>query len=308
MLNFKFYLYTLCVMGKIKCIFGALAGIVVAFAIYFAFKSELTLVLHPKGIIAKNELNLITKNVILMLIILVPTFILILVTAWKYRANNQKAKYAPDQSHRQALLWAIPSAIVVIMATITWDATHKLDPYNPLDSEMKPLTIQVIALDWKWLFIYPEQEIATVNFVQIPEQTPIHFMLAADGSPMNSFWIPQLSGQIYCMAGMISSLHVMADGPGTYVGKAAEINGKGYAKMTFTAKSSSQADFEDWLAHVKKSSLQLNRRAYDALIAPSIEHPVELYAKVEKNLFHQVIVKYAHPTTKKLWENSFTEN
>ncbi len=197
-----------------------------------------------------------------MLIIIVPTFILLFVVAWKYRAKNAKAKYDPEHSHGvfgELILWMIPSVVIAVMAVITWNATHKLDPYKPLESEVKPLTIQVVALDWKWLFIYPEQGIATLNFVQFPERTPIHFELSADGSPMNSFWIPQLSGQIYSMTGMTTQLHIMADGPGEYTGRAAEINGEGFADMTFVAKSTSQSDFEDWVAERKTISSATNR-------------------------------------------------
>ena len=181
------------------------------------------------------------------------------------------------------------------MAVRTWDATHQLDPFKPLESEVKPLTIQVVALDWKWLFIYPEQEIATVNFVQIPARTSIHFMLSADGSPMNSFWIPQLSGQIYSMSGMTTSLHMMADVPGIYTGRAAEINGEGYADMTFVVKSTTEADFDAWIASVKQSSLQLTDPIYNELIKPSIKNPVTLYSYVEKDLYNKIVMKYMHP-------------
>jgi cytochrome o ubiquinol oxidase subunit 2 len=189
-------------------------------------------------------------------------------------------------------LWAIPSVIIAVMGAITWYATHKLDPYRPLDSNISPLTIQVVALDWKWLFIYPEQEIATLNFVQFPERTPIHFELSADDSPMNSFWLPALSGQIYAMTGMRTSLHMMADAPGVYEGRAAEINGQGFADMTFIAKSTKQSDFDDWVTFVKKSPLQLTQSAYDELTTPTQNHPITLYSYVEKDLFHKIIMKY----------------
>ena len=191
---------------------------------------------------------------------------------WKYCIKNEDAKYDPDHTYGplgELIMWGLPSIIVVVMAIVTWDATHKLNPYKPIESEVKPLTIQVVALDWKWLFIYPEQGIATLNFFHIPEQTPIHLRLTADGSPMNSFWIPQLSGQIYSMTGMSTQLHLMADGPGEYVGRAVEINGEGYADMTFSVKSTSPKDFEDWVAEVKKSPLHLTEDVYNELVKPS---------------------------------------
>jgi cytochrome o ubiquinol oxidase subunit 2 len=197
---------------------------------------------------------------------------------------------------KQAILWLIPTGIVAVMAVISWHYTHALDPYKPLTNGVKPLNIQVVALDWKWLFIYPEQGIATVNFVQFPANTPIHFSLAADDSPMNSFWIPELSGQIYSMTGMSTSLHVMADGPGSYRGRAAEINGVGYADMTFVAKSSETEDFAGWVASVKQSPLQLTYATYEDLIQPSIHHPVTLYSFVEEGMYHQIMMKYMyHP-------------
>ncbi|HEY4831239.1 MAG TPA: COX aromatic rich motif-containing protein [Waddliaceae bacterium] len=287
-------------MAKIKFIIGILAIISGILAIFFVLRNENALVIHPKGVIAHNELNLMITNLLLMLIVIVPTFILLLVIAWKYRAKNPKAEYDPEHSYGffgELILWLIPSVIVAVMAVITWNATHALDPYKPLQSEVKPLSIQVVALDWKWLFIYPEHGIATVNFVQFPERTPIHFALSADGSPMNSFWIPQLSGQIYSMTGMITPLHIMADGPGEYMGRAAEINGEGYADMTFVATSAAQSDFDDWVAHVKQSPLQLTDRAYNELVKSSKNNPIALYSYVEKDLFNKIVMKYMHPST-----------
>lgn len=282
-------------MGKIKFIVGLVAIVAYFLASYFILHSNHALVTHPKGMIAHQELDLIITNTILMLIVIVPTFILLLIVAWKYRADNKKTEYRSKSSHGFLInltFWIVPSIVVAAMAVITWNATHQLDPYKPLESGVKPLKIQVVALNWKWLFIYPDQEIATVNYVEFPEKTPIHFVLSADGSPMNSFWIPELSGQIYCMTGMITPLHMMADAPGVYSGKAAEINGQGYARMNFVAKSSSPSDFEDWVAEVKESSLQLTEALYDELIKPSESNPITFYSYVEDNLFNKIIMKY----------------
>jgi cytochrome o ubiquinol oxidase subunit II len=289
-------------MKRFKIAVSALALIGAGLAIFFVLKSDKALLAHPKGIIAHQELHLIIKNYLLMLIIVIPTLIFLFVTAWKYRAKNKKAKYDPDHSHGkwgEIILWMIPAVVVAIMAMITWDAAHELDPYKPLDSEVTPLRIQVVALDWKWLFIYPEQGIATVNFIQFPEHTPIDFELSADGSPMNSFWIPQLSGQIYAMTGMTTPLHIMASEPGEYTGRAAEINGEGFADMTFIAKATTRSDFEDWVARVKQSPLQLTARAYSEFAEPSKNNPIVLYSYVEKDLFHQIVEKYMHHPSKK---------
>ena len=219
---------------------GLFAVIVGVIGITVVLASEHALVVHPKGIIAQGELELIITNFCLMLIIIVPTYLFLFTVVWKYCIKKEHTKYDPDHSFGklgELLMWGLPSLIVLIMAIVLWDATHELNPYKPIDSEKKPLTVQVVALNWKWLFIYPEQGIATLNFFHIPEKTPIHFKLCADGSPMNSFWIPQLSGQIYAMTGMTTQLYLMADRPGEYMGKAVEINGQGYADMTFIAKS-----------------------------------------------------------------------
>jgi cytochrome o ubiquinol oxidase subunit 2 len=284
-------------MRVVKLMIGALAILVTACAIFFVLRDEKTLLLHPKGTIAQSELTLIATHYFLMFILVIPTYILFFVIAWKYRAKNTKAKRDPEQTGTvfgEVLLWIIPSTIIAVMIGITWFETHRLDPYRPLESEVEQMTIQVVALDWKWLFIYPEHNIATINFVQFPEKTPIHFALAADGSPMNSFWIPELSGQIYSMAGMITSLHLMADGAGEYAGRAAEINGQGFADMTFVAKSTSNEEFASWVREAKQSDLQLNDRTYEELLHSSINHPVTIYSQVDENLFDQIVMKYMY--------------
>lgn len=282
---------------KIKFLIGLLAVIIGVVGCVIVLGSEHALVVHPKGIIAQHQLELIITNIIFMLIIIVPTYLLLFTVVYKYCINKEKAKYDPDHSFGPAgelMMWGLPSIVVVVMSVVTWNATHKLNPYKPIESENKPLIVQVVALNWKWLFIYPEQGIATLNYLYIPERTPIHLKLAADNSPMNSFWIPQLSGQIYSMAGMTTQLFLMADGPGEYTGRAVEINGEGYAGMTFLVKSSSQKDFEDWVAQVKKSSIHLTEDFYDELAKPAVNTNVILFSEVEKDLFHQIIQKYMY--------------
>lgn len=282
-------------MKKISLCLGILATLGAIGASFYVLTHESALVTHPKGIIAREELHHINTHILLMLIVVVPAMILLGFTAWKFSAKNSKAKHLPEKTSgvwAQILIWIIPSSIIAAMIVTTWTATHKLDPYKPLESDVAPLNIQVVALNWKWLFIYPEQAIATINFVQFPERTPIKFSLAADGSPMNSFWIPELSGQIYSMTGMVTPLHIMADGPGIYPGRAAEINGEGYAGMTFTAKSSTQGDFDSWVEEVKKSPQHLSESVYNELVKPSENHPVTLYSHVEKELFNKIVMKY----------------
>lgn len=262
--------------------------------IYFVLQSEDALLTHPKGVIAQRELEVIVRHIILMLIIVAPTVIAVLIVAWKYH-DQRNEDYDPEHSHGpfgELILWIIPSIIIAIMMFETWYVSHELDPHQPLKSDVKPLMIQVIALDWKWLFIYPEQGVATLNFIQFPDKTPINLSLTGDNSPINSFWIPQLSGQIYAMSGMITPLHIMADEPGIYSGRAAEINGEGLAHMTFVAKSSSQADFEKWIEEVKKSPLKLSDSTYKEIAERSINNKVALYSTVEKDLFNKIVMKY----------------
>lgn len=271
---------------------AAVVGIVVVLA------SENALVVHPKGIIAHQELELIIINILLMLSIIFPTYILLFLVVWKYCISQKMTKYEPEHKYGikgQLIMWALPAVIVIALSIVTWDKTHKLNPYKPLEGDSDPLVVQVVALNWKWLFIYPEQGIAVLNYLQIPERTPIHLKLAADGSPMNSFWIPQLSGQIYAMTGMATQLYLMADGIGEYTGKEVEINGDGYADMTFTVKSTSGKDFNDWVEQVKKSPKHLSEDAYNELVKPHIIKSVILYSEVENDLYLKLIRKYKYP-------------
>lgn len=284
---------------KKKLFIGLFLLIIAVIGIVLVLASENALVVHPKGLIAQSELTLIITNIILMLIIIVPTYIFLFAVVWKYCIRKEQAKHDPEHSYGRVgvlLMWGLPSIIVVIMSIHTWNKTHELNPYKPLESDVKPLTIQVVALDWKWLFIYPELGIATLNYFHIPEQTPIRLQLSADGTPMNSFWIPQLSGQIYSMTGMTTQLYLMADGPGQYTGKAVEINGLGYADMTFAAESSSQIDFDAWIVQVKNSSDQLTEDIYNELAKPAVNKTTLFFSEVEEGLFDKIIQKYMYPT------------
>jgi len=255
-------------------------------------------VLNSKGLVAAEQRNILVTAVLLMLIIIVPVIILTVVFAIKYRASNTKASYAPTWAHSTLLefiWWAIPCIIIVILAIITWVSSHELDPYRPLDNPEKPLKIQVVALDWRWLFIYPEQNIATVNFVEFPANKPIRFYISAD-APMNSFQIPQLAGQIYAMAGMRTKLNMIADKPGDYDGYATQYNGNGFVKMRFIAKATeSTDDFNRWVNKVKKSPNILNVNAYNQLSKPNDSTDTLYYSAVTDNLFKSIIMKYTNP-------------
>jgi cytochrome o ubiquinol oxidase subunit II len=188
----------------------------------------------------------------------------------------------------------VPLILISILAVITWKSSHDLDPFKPLNSSTPPMTIQVVSLQWKWLFIYPKQNIATVNLVQFPVNTPISFEITSD-APMNSFWIPQLGGQIYAMSGMSTHLQLMASQPGEYRGESANISGAGFAGMHFSAKASSAADFDQWVQLVRLTKGSLSDAAYNKLAAPTQNDPVSYYSSVSNGLYNTVVDKYMAP-------------
>lgn len=266
-------------------------------------------VLNPKGIIADQQKSLIVFTVLLSLVVVVPVFILLFVISWKYREGNTKAKYTPDNDHNTALeivWWGIPIAIILLLSVITWKTSHELDPYKALESDTKPLTIQVVALQWKWLFIYPEQGIASVNLLPFPEKTPLNFLITSD-APMNSFWIPSLGGQVYAMSGMTTKLHLMADSVGTYKGSSANISGEGFAKMKFDANSLSRDDFDAWVSKAKSSGNMLSDKTYATLAAPSTVDSPSAYTLQSKDLFTNILMKYMTPTSHEMHGTHATE-
>jgi cytochrome o ubiquinol oxidase subunit 2 len=274
---------------KIQVLIGLVAFTLL---IGYAFQTSNLTLLNPKGIIALKERNLIITIILLMLAVVIPVFGLTAYIAWNYRDGNKKAKYAPGHNSKfEAMWWAIPSVVVLVLAVITWKSTHELDPFKQIKSDKKPITIQVVALQWKWLFIYPEQNIATVNFIQFPAQTPVNFELTAD-APMNSFWIPQLGGQMYAMAGMSTSLHLMASAPGDFAGSAAEISGRGFAGMRFLARASTQANFDAWVQSVKKSPNTIDLASYNKLSEPSENNQMTYFSSATNDLYHQVMMKF----------------
>lgn len=254
--------------------------------------------LNPKGLIALKEYNLLVFTTLLGFIIVIPVFVLTIAIAWRYREGNTKAKYTPNVSGSrlaEAIWWGIPIILITVLSVVTWTSTHELDPHKPLVSDVKPVTVQVVALDWKWLFIYPEENIASVNLVQFPVNTPVNFQITAD-APMNSFWIPQLGGQIYAMAGMTTQLHLNATEIGDYKGSSANISGEGFSGMRFTARASSQADYDSWVKSIKDSSASLDKTEYAKLAKPSIDNPIAHYASAADGLYDTILMKYMMPS------------
>lgn len=255
--------------------------------------------LSPAGIIAEKQKALFLTVGSLGLVIILSVIAAAFFIVFKYRETNEKALFTPEATGTKSQMlfwWVIPTLIVFLMGIITWESTHALDPFKPLISDRKPMTIQVVALRWKWLFIYPEQNIATVNYLVIPEKTPITFELTAD-APMNSFWIPRLGGQMYAMEGMVTRTHLMADKTGEFEGSTAEISGVGFAGMRFITKSVTSDEFTYWVGKTKTSSLMLDTLTYTQLAKPSEDAKPVFYSAVEQNLYNGIVMKYMPKTS-----------
>ena len=255
-------------------------------------------VIFPTGKIAFEERSLLFQIQWIMLLVIIPVYILTFVFSWRYSAQNPKGTYDPDlvdNKLAEYVWWGFPLIMTVIVCILTWIKTEELDPYKPIESDKKPVIIQAVALQWKWLFIYPEEKIASVNFLQIPKDTPIHFEITAD-APMNSLWIPDLGGQIYAMPGMTTQLYLIGNEIKDSRGSSANISGEGFAGMHFIARTSTEKDYQEWVTLGKKSSRLLNSDAYKKLSAPSIDHPVEMYQLTDPSLFNQIINKYMQPS------------
>lgn len=254
-------------------------------------------VLFPKGIIGIEQRNLLFVIQAIMLLVIIPVYILTFIFSWKYNAENPHGKYDPDlvdSTLLEYIWWGIPIVLTAIVSIITWNQTYALDPYKPIESDKEPLTIQVVALQWNWLFIYPEEKIATLNHLQFPKDTPLHFVLTAD-APFNSFWIPELGGQIYAMPKMRTELNLIAQEEGEFRGSSANISGIGFADMTFMAKATSEEEHKKWVEQAKTSSKELDFAAYQKLAKPSSKTPIETYQLIDNDLFDQIIMKFMHP-------------
>jgi cytochrome o ubiquinol oxidase subunit II len=253
-------------------------------------------ILNPKGFIASEQKKLIIRTIATMFIVALPVLFTTFFFAWKYRANGN-SKYEPnlDRSPKlQLAWWAALCMITLVLAIIATKGSHALDPRKPLESTTDPLTIQVVALEWKWLFIYPEQNIASVNFLQFPKDTPINFEITAD-APMNSFWIPQLGGQMYAMSGMVTKLSLIASEVGIYSGFSNNISGEGFAGMKFIAKASSAEDFNAWVETVRFYGNKLDLAEYEQLAKQSHNNPTA-YFRPQDNLFNAVVMKFMAPS------------
>lgn len=257
-------------------------------------------VLHPSGDIAIRQAHLVVVTTLLMLLIIIPVIFLVIIFAWRYRKSNSHAKYDPNWHHSTKLelvIWGIPLAMVITLGTITWISTHRLDPFRPLDridathpipAGMKPLEVDVVALDWKWLFIYPQQGIATVNKLVTPVNVPVRFKITST-TAMNAFYIPAMAGMIYAMPGMQTELNAVMNKPGVYDGLSANYSGAGFYGMHFKYDAVSNADFEQWVQQTRAAGGDLDRANYLTLAKPSQRDPVRLYSAVDPALFGAIV-------------------
>ncbi|MGA0587350.1 ubiquinol oxidase subunit II [Dyella sp. KRB-257] len=262
--------------------------------------------LDPAGDVARQQSDLMIASVILMSLIVVPVLVAIGVIAWRYRASNPSAAYEPEWDHStqfELVVWAAPLLIIVVLGAMTWIGTHQLDPYRPLrrisahrpmPTHIEPLEVQVVSLDWKWLFFYPQYGIATVNEMAAPVDRPIHFKLTSKDT-MNAFFVPTLAGMIYTMPGMQTVLHAVINKPGEYDGQSSNYSGSGFTDMRFRFHGLSDADFTHWVARVRTEGKDLDARAFDRLDEPSRAEPVHYYARFDAGLYRRILNQCADP-------------
>ncbi len=248
-------------------------------------------ILDPKGPIAAAERQILLNALGIMLAIVIPTILATLGVAYWFRSSNTRARYLPDFTYSgrlEMLVWSIPAMTVLLVGGVAWVGSHDLDPRKPIASTVKPVSVQVVSLDWKWLFIYADQGIASVNQLTIPVGTPVRFELTSS-SVMNSFFVPQLGGQIYTMAGMVTRVHLLADHPGTYPGLSAQFSGDGFSDMRFNVEAVPAETFVQWVEATRSAGPELDAQAYANLAKPSKAIAPFTYRAVAPGLFNRIM-------------------
>jgi cytochrome o ubiquinol oxidase subunit 2 len=248
-------------------------------------------VLDPQGPIGKAELVILSDATAIMLAVVVPVILLTIGFAWWFRSGNTRARRLPDWEYSgriEMIVWSIPTLVIVFLGGIAWIGAHELDPPRSIESRTTPLDVEVVSLDWKWLFIYPNERVASVNRLVVPTGTPIHFRLTS-GSVMNSFFVPQLGSQIYTMAGMATQLNLLADEPGVYRGQSAQFSGDGFSDMRFEVNAIPTDQFAAWLVKAKTQGRTLDQAAYDSLAQPSEAVPAMTFSGVVPGLFENIL-------------------
>ncbi len=247
-------------------------------------------VLDPLGPVGAGDATILIDATVIMLAIVIPTILMAFWMAWRYRASNTGAEYLPYWSYSgriEAVVWSIPTLTIMFIGGVIWIGSRQLDPFKPLPSNTAPLEVQVVALDWKWLFIYPQQRIAAVNQLMMPAGTPVHFSITS-ASVFNVFFVPRLGSMIYAMPGMVSQLSLQADKPADLWGISAQFSGDGFSDMQFQVKSVSAAGFESWVTGVRGTGPVLDRTAYSSLIQQTQRVPTSTYGAIDPQLFHAV--------------------
>jgi cytochrome o ubiquinol oxidase subunit II len=260
--------------------------------VYYVANSSAALI-DTKGLIAESQRDLMLFATILSLVILIPVYIMIFAIAWRYKEGSG-AEYKPNWDSNKKLeiaWWGFPIFIIAILSVLTWQTSHTLDPYKPILSDKNITPVQVVSLQWRWLFIYPEQGIATINYTQFPVDRPVEFSISAE-SPMNTFWIPRLGGMIYAMNGMQTKLHLQANESGIFEGLSGNISGEGFAGMKFIAKASSDNEFNEWVTKASSTSQSLDWSTYKELSKASTDTKVQFYKLEDENLFSKIINQY----------------
>jgi cytochrome o ubiquinol oxidase subunit 2 len=253
--------------------------------------------LDPHGPIASAQLLILLDALAIMLAIVIPTIGVALWFAWWYRASNTRAVYQPDFAYSgriEIVVWAIPTLVILFLGGVIWIGSHDLDPARPIDPNSRPIEVQVVALDWKWLFILPAQGVASVNELVVPAGAPVHFLITS-ASVMNTFYVPQLAGMIYAMNGMVTQLHAKADHPGDYYGRSGQFSGDGFSDMYFTVHSVPHADFLKWVADARANGPALDRAAYGELVRPSQAVKPYTFKTVDPALFGDIATQRIPP-------------
>ena len=253
--------------------------------------------MDPRGPVGRAEKTILIDSMAIMLAIVVPTILAIFAFAWWFRASNTRAHYRPEwefSGQIELVVWAIPVMVIILLGGVTWIGSHQLDPAEPL-SKNKPIDIQVVSLDWKWLFIYPEQGVATVNQLIVPAGVPIRFSLTS-ASVLNAFFIPQLGSMIYTMNGMRTELNLHADEPGTYRGISSHYSGEGFSDMHFDVRALPPDQFTAWVATTRANTARLDAASYVALASPSVNSPPSAYGAVDVGLFDKIVAQVIPPS------------
>jgi cytochrome o ubiquinol oxidase subunit II len=248
-------------------------------------------VLDPRGPISLEERQILINSTGIMLVIVIPTVLATLGVAFWFRESNKRARYRPDFEYSgriEMLVWSIPLMTVLLVGAVAWIGAYNLDPSKPIASATKPIKVQVVSLDWKWLFIYPDEGVASLNQLTIPVGTPVSFELTSAGV-MNSFFVPQLAGQIYTMAGMVTRLNLRADHPGNYRGMSANFSGRGFADMHFNVQAVPPEHFVQWLASTRSAGPTLDTQAYASLVMPSEAVAPFTYRAISPGLFTGIV-------------------